>query len=495
MKKSQLFTIYLLFFIFGILIANFFDFNFDIFYLFVLLLCFIILPIVFYKNKKVRLIILGLSFLFLGIWRFGISIPVINQSHIGYYNGSQVKFIGQVVDEEDIRDKHRKLNLGKIEMVGNKRLKGKILVNAPNYPEYGYGDWLKVGCEIEEPGEIENFDYGKFLGVKGIQSVCYIPNKLEKVDGKISAGQKFRLQILKVKYRYRRIIDQSMSYPESEILSAMVLGLRRGIPKNILDNFRASGLSHIIAISGLHISIVTLLLINLFIAIGFKRRYAFWLAIISLILFLIMIGFRASSIRAGIMGLTALVALQTGRLNKSINILLLAAGILLLINPKLLLDDVGFQLSFLAVAGIIYLGKYVNKFLSKLRVPEWLEIRSSLQMTLSAQIMVLPLIVYYFGNLSLIAPVANVLVLPALPFIMIIGFILGIVGFVFLPLAGWIGYIVNGLVGWIMIVAEKLSGLPGASLEIGKIDVIWILIIYMILIWGIWLIKNRYGEK
>ena len=271
----------------------------------------------------------------------------------------------------------------------------------------------------------------------------------------------------------------------------MILGLRKGIPQNILDSFRITGLSHIIAISGLHISIMTALLLSFFIFLGFKRNYAFYLATLSLILFLILIGFRASSIRAGLMGFVALWALNSGRLNKSLNALLLAASILLLINPQLLLADIGFQLSFLAVAGIIFLGEYINNFLTKVKIPESFEIKTSLVMTLSAQSMVLPLIVYYFGNLSLIAPLANVLVLPILPFIMILGFIQIIVGFIFFPLAKLIGYLTEALINWIILISHKLTLISVANFELAHIDLIWIIIIYMLLGWGIWLMKNK----
>lgn len=489
-KKSVLFTIYSILFIFGSLLANFF--NFDALYSFIILLCLIVVSSAVWKKKKVVLVLLGMACIFLGMWRFGLSADEINQSHIGYYAKSKIEFRGQVVDEPDIRDKHGKLTLGKIE-----GLQGKILVNAANYPLINYGDWLNIKCRVEEPGMVEEFDYGKFLGAKGIEATCPRPDEIKIIKGGLSSWQKFRGKILKVKYSYSEIIKQSVAYPESEILSAMVLGLRRGIPENILENFRASGLSHIIAISGLHISIVTLLLMNMLMAIGLRRRYAFPAAAVSLIIFLIMIGFRASSIRAGIMGLTALLALQLGRLNRSINALLLAAVVLLLINPKLLLDDVGFQLSFLAVAGIIYMGEYVEKFLAKIKIPEALQIRSSLMMTLSAQALVLPLIVYYFGNLSLIAPLANVLVLPLLPIVMVVGFILGLAGFIYLPLAKLIGYGVSVLISWVVGVAEKLSGWPGANYEIGGIDIVWVISIYMLAAWVIWLVKSkkRYGQE
>jgi len=512
LKKSKLFLIYSLLFVFGVFVANFlFKFiNFDEFYLFIILLFLLVLSIllkIIWYNQKASLIIFGLFFLLLGLWRFGLSLPKINESHISYYNNEKVEFtqhhffedsqksgtgfIGQVINEPDIRITHRKLTIGNINFKQND-LTGKILINAPNYPVYNYGDWLRISCALQTPDKIEEFDYGKYLAVKNIYSVCYQLDEINLLNiTQLTTWQKFRSYILGIKYKTKKIIDQTLAQPSNEILSAMMLGLRKGVPQNILDDFRASGLSHIIAISGLHISIVAGLLLGLFIFIGFKRHYAFYLATLSLILFLILIGFHASSARAGIMGFVALWALSSGRLNKSINTLLLAASILLLINPQLLLADVGFQLSFLAVAGIIFLGDYINNFLTSIKIPESFEIKSSLMMTLSAQSMVLPLIVYYFGNLSLIAPLANILVLPVLPFIMILGFIQSLAGFIWLPLAKIIGYLTESLINWIMLVAQKLTILPVANFELAQIDLTWIIIIYMLLGWGIWLLKNR----
>ena len=494
MRKSQLFALGCLAFIGGIILSQLVQWPWDNFYNFATVVGLIILIAILGTKKNSGLtvpILFGTAFLLLGIWRFGLSQPVIDKNHIANYYNQTIKLVGRVVDEPDIRLTHRKLTIGRIKAEGIGFLKGKILVNAPNYPEYNYGDLLQIKCELTAGGMIEDFDYGKFLNAKNIYAVCYQPEDILLVNSNLTINQKIRRGILAVKYKYKQIIDKAVPYPQSEILASLILGLRRGIPENIINNLRQTGLSHIIAISGLHISIVTLLLMNSFIAIGLRRRYAFAAATISLIIFLIMIGFHASSVRAGIMGFAALLAMQAGRLKNGINILILAAFILLLINPKLLLGDVGFQLSFLAVLGIIYLGQPIEKFLERIKVPKFFEIRSSLMMTLSAQIMVLPLMVYYFGNLSVIAPVANVLILPILPLIMIIGFGLGIVGFIILPLAHFIGYIIAMLIGWIMLVTSLGARLPYGNFNLEKIDFVWIALIYILIGWSIWLLKTK----
>jgi len=432
-----------------------------------------------------KIISLMAVFLILGFYRYQISIPSIDQNHIASYNGQSMEFTGQVIDEPDIRTDKTRITIGNIN-----NLKGKLLINTPNFPPINYGNYLKIECQLQEPEMIEDFNYPAYLSTQGIYSLCYQADNLENLGDLygLSLYQKFRRSVINLKFKSKKIIDSSLRYPHSEVLSAMTLGLRRNIPHYVNSNFSRAGISHIIAISGLHISIITLLLFNLFIAIGLKRSRAFWLSIFILLLFLFLIGFRPSAIRAAIMGFLMAYALKEGRLNSSMNAILLAACLLLIINPKLLINDIGFQLSFLAVSGIIYLGDYFDKFLEKIKIPKKFEIRSTLTMTLSAQIMVLPLVVYYFGNLSFIAPLANILVLPLLPFIMIIGFILVISGFIFLPLAKLLGYPLWLGIEWILLVAKKTSGF---SYNVEKIDFFWVFIFYLFLVWLIWFLKRK----
>lgn len=517
MKKSFLLKIFCLCFIFGVLLANFIDFNFDVFYLFVILLACLILSIFFWSSKKTYAFVLLVMVIFLlGVWRLAINEPRINENHISYYTGQNLTFVGQVINLPDVRTKYRQLTLGKnviLAVAGaipesrllaaadkNKSrqrllpVKGKILVNAPNYPAYAYGDTLKIRCQIEAGGKIEDFDYGKFLAVKGIYATCNFADNITLLTENLSARQKIIKAILSLKNTYQKIINQSLNFPESEILLAMIVGLERGIPEELMNKFRTTGLAHIMVVSGQNITLLSGIIMNILLALGLRRRQAFYLAILCLTIFLIMIGFQASGMRAGIMGFLVLLSLQTGRLNKGGNTLLLAAVILLLFRPELLFGDIGFQLSFLAVIGIMYLSEPISQVLAKIKVPEKLAVRSSLSMTLAAQATVLPLLVYYFGNLSLIAPLANILVLPLIPFIMLSGLWLLFAGLIFLPLAKILGLVINVVIDWILFITTKLAALPGASLNAVKIDLGWILLIYLLLGWLLWqLNRKRYA--
>lgn len=421
--------------------------------------------------------------------------PAVNEGHAAFYNDNQaISLVGQIVAEPDERENGTKLTMGNIQIVGaysHTPLRGKILLSAENYPARQYGDWLKFDCELQTPGKIEEFDYGKYLGVKGVYSVCYQPNDLTLVSSDLSGGQKFYRTILDAKKHYRDILNRAVIYPHSELLNGLTLGLRKGIPANIMQNFQDVGLTHIIAISGMNITIIAGLMMNLFIALGLKRGRAFYAAVGGLILFLLMIGWQASAVRAGLMGFIILLAEKTGRLAKATRALLISAVIILLINPQALMGDVGFQLSFLAVLGIIYFDQPMEKFLSRLKIPEFLEIRSSLKMTLAAQILVLPILIYQFGNLSLVSPLANILIVPLLPFITILGFIMILTGLIFMPIAVILGYVATIILGWIILVAKYFARLPGAGIGVAKFDFIYVVIIYMVMGWLVFIMKSK----
>ena len=171
----------------------------------------------------------------------------------------------------------------------------------------------------------------------------------------------------------------------------------------------------------------------------FRRRIAFWISVVVIILFVILTGASASVVRAAVMGLLLSFAHGYGRLYDQKNSIILAGAVMIYHNPLTLVFDIGFQLSFAAVLGLIYLYPWLESRsykISKLGV-----IKELILMTLSAQIAVAPLLIYYFGNFSLISLPANILILPFIPAAMLAGFITGLVGIIYQPIGQFIGYI------------------------------------------------------
>ena len=269
----------------------------------------------------------------------------------------------------------------------------------------------------------------------------------------------------------------------------MALGIKNDLSKEVKDDFSKAGVSHIIAISGLHITIIAGILMNLGLGLYLTRRQAFWFAIVGLFLFILLIGMPASAVRAGIMGFLVLLAMYLGRLNNSTNAFVLAGALMLLVNPKLLRYDIGFQLSFLAVLGLIYVGPFFKKFVKK--IPDLFNIKSTILMTLSAQVFTLPLIIYYFQRVSIIAPLSNVMILPVLPFVLIFGFLASIFSLIFLPLGEIIFWPCYLLLKYITSVTAFLADINWSSFEVNDFDFTFILLIYVFIFFVLKIVRSK----
>jgi len=277
-------------------------------------------------------------------------------------------------------------------------------------------------------------------------------------------------------------------------LSAILLGFKRQVPPDLRAWFSLSGVSHLLAVSGLHIAIliqmIAILLTNVFLI---KRQKVFLPTIFIISLFIILIGAPASAIRAGLMGLALLLAQKMERPYSTLNSLVLVGTLMLLINPKLLIFDIGFQLSFLAVLGICLFYKMFSKWFSKIPDYRFLPLRSYLSITLSAQILVLPLILYYFGNLSLIAPLSNVLILLVMPAIMLLGFFFIFTSFINFWLAQIFFWPLWLLITYVILITKILSGIPYLSFVIMGFPLLGALVIYVLIF--LFLIKSYLNRK
>jgi competence protein ComEC len=187
-----------------------------------------------------------------------------------------------------------------------------------------------------------------------------------------------------------------------------------------------------------------------------KRRKAFWCSVVVIFLFTILTGASASVVRASLMGLLLLFANGYGRLYNPKNSIILAGGVMIYHNPMVLVFDIGFQLSFLAVVGLLYIYPFLNNRFRK--IPEFWGLKELILMTISAQLAVAPLLIYYFNNFSLVSLPTNVLILPVLPIAMFLGFISGLLGMIFLPLGqvvGWFAWAVTAYqIGVVKIISS-----------------------------------------
>ncbi len=438
-------------------------------------------------------ILIGFLLLFcgLGIYRYQWSIPQPTEDDIQYYHDQSVTFIGTVAGEPDTRADHVKLTVQAEQFEDGQVVSGRVLVNTKLYPQYQYGDRLAVTCQLEQPGLIESddgrdFRYDQYLALFRIYTVCYRPHVEVLAHGQ---GSVVMRTILDIKRRFVERVTAAISEPEASFVGGLILGARKSIPEYLIEAFSRTGTTHIIALSGYNITIIAVFIQNLCRSLWIHRRYAFWISLGAIIFFVVLTGAPASVTRAGIMGGLVLLGRQLGRPSRITNALILAAVVMVLVNPHVLLYDAGFQLSFLSTIGLVYFSPLMERLFRWM--PDVFELRSSLTATLSAIIFTLPLILMTFGRLSIIAPVVNVIVLPLIPFAMALGFATGIVGFLWLPLGTLVGWIAWALLRVILAVIEWFSTLPHIAIQLPSINGLWVLGAYAGLALVIWKFNQK----
>lgn len=405
-----------------------------------------------------------LAFVCLGFLRHDFAIPKVDQFSVHFYQdeNSFSKFRGMIADNPDRRE--TKTNYT-VEVDGIlidgvwKNVSGRVLFSGNPYPEYKYGDYVELTGFLLEPPEFDTFSYKNYLSLFKIYSVMYYP-RIYLVDrGK---GSAFFSVLFGVKSDFEERLNSLFPEPAASFASALLIGAKRGIPEDIRENFSLTGLSHIVAISGYHISLIIFMLTSL---LGkFPRRVKMCFIIVVLILFALFTGASAGVLRASIMGVLSVLAVWFGRQSQITNALFLTAFAMVFYNPSILLFDVGFQLSFLATFGLVVTGEKLKKYFSFL--PGHFGFREIFAMTFSAQVFALPVILANFKRLSLVSPLANVLVVPVIPFAMLFGFVSVVLsyfnftfGFVFM-LPAWL------VLQYCVEITQILAKLPWASYEV-----------------------------
>ncbi|HEU65611.1 MAG TPA: ComEC family competence protein, partial [Chloroflexi bacterium] len=433
----------------------------------------------FLPDNKKTLIVAGLCLLALfgGGLRFSSSLPVVDEHSLCFYNDAGVVEIhGMVAEEPDIRARYCLLTFSAREIIVNgerKEVSGTALIRVPRYPAYHYGDVLKVTGELKEPPQYEDFDYKTYLERQGIYSVIYYPG-VELLDR--DQGSKPLQWIYSLRERLSTSLARALPEPQGSLAQAILLGMRGNIPDSLHTAFSRTGTAHLLAISGLHLSIIIALLLSLGILV-FGRQYSIyiWLALALMWLYALLAGMNPPIIRAAIMGSLFLIAEFLGRQRGAIIALAFAAAVMVGVQPCLLWS-VSFQLSFLAMAGLILLYPYLQAWGRK-RVANISGGRETLAAagnmitdvfaaSLAAIVAVCPLIAYNFGIVSLVGLPATFFSLPALPFIIVTSALVAFVGLLASLAAQILGWLAWLFLSYLVSVVQGFDALPHSSLTV-----------------------------
>lgn len=490
--KSKIFLILCLCFVVGVFLGNY-VINYVMYYIVASLAVIFIASItIFWRQKQVMLIGFGGLLLLLGLWRYHQVVPDQNDpGFVGQFFYQKVELEGVVVREPDVRSDKVNLTVGRAEIrplpsppqAWGGKLEGNILLNLGRYPEYQYGDLLKISGKLEEPFESEEFSYKDYLARFDTYAYMRFP-EIEKVAQ--NRGNSVKASLLAVKHKFQNILSQSLPEPHNGLAQGLILGVKRALPEDFREALVAVGVSHIVVISGYNISIITRNILKMRWAVG--RKIAFGFSFLVVLAFVVMTGADASVVRASAMGLTLVLAMNIGRLYSPVNALVLVGTAMVAQNPKILNFDIGFQLSFLATLGLIYLAPIFEKWFQK--IPNVLGFRDNLASSCAAILATLPLLIFYFDRISLIALPANVLVLWVIPYTMFLAFILGVMGMIWLPLGKVIASLAWVLLEYLIRVVEIFAKFPLASTT-ARINIPVIVIYYLLLVYFLWLYRKR----
>ena len=300
-----------------------------------------------------------LLFLVLGILRVQISEFNVAHDKLSKLNDKgKIILTGVISNEPDVRDT--------IQQIKVKVGESTILVTTKKYPDYKYLDTIKITGKLETPSVTDTFNYKNYLLKDHIYSVMSFPI-IEIVSQKHNYNVFSLLyeKIIFFKGKVRENIRSNFLPPQSSILEGTVLGDNGAMTPDLKVKLNATGLRHIIAVSGTHVVILSSVIMSLLLALGFWRKQAFYLVIVIIVIYIVLTGLPSSGVRAGIMGGAYLLSQVLGRQSMGLRLITISCAMMLLINPLLLLYDVGFQLSFLAVLGLILVDPLIKLFIKK----------------------------------------------------------------------------------------------------------------------------------
>jgi competence protein ComEC len=418
-----------------------------------------------------RLWLLGAAVLCLGGARYVAGLPDIGPEHIAHYNDQDnVLIIGLVTAEPDVRDNGVNLRVQAEQIVlADGRIHavtGLILVQTPRYPVIEYGTRLRLNGRLQTPFATPEFSYRDYLARHNIYSGMSWPLLTIVETGQ---GQPLRTALLRFKGATAASIERNLPDPQSGLLNAVLLGLRRNLSPAIVNDFRATGLSHLIVVSGFHVSILVGALAAVTTPLVGRQR-AVWPAMVVLVLYTLLVGAGPSVVRAAVMGGVYLVSARLFGRPTFAPASLFAAGLGMTLWRPDILWEVGFQLSFTATLGImLYAGwwrQIIARWLWRRLSPDLAQplmqwVVDILLISLAAQILTLPLIAVYFGQISLVSLPANLLVASLQPAALIVG---GLAA-----LAGLISPLLGQALGWLawlpltatLVIARALAAIPG----------------------------------
>jgi len=371
----------------------------------------------------------------------------------------------------------------------------RVRVILPHYLQtYTHGDRFKVSGTFSVPEAFEGdtgrtFQYDMFLakgGVFGIVSYAHA----EKIEyGAGNGREQFFRSIFLFKNIIVRSLQEALPNPVDGLVIGMILGVDGALDARLEDYYRRAGLIHIVVLSGFNVTIIAEAIRRI---MPFGLRTNLTLACIGIWVFAFMVGGSATVIRATIMATIVLFVRAIKEDYSVFHSLWIAALIMAIVSPLVLVYDPSFHLSFLATCGIVYLSPIIEKWFH--RIPNFMEMRFTVCGTLATQVFVFPYLAYAMGEISIAAFFVNVVTVSFVPFIMLGGFVLSVVHIVVPQFTMILVWILEVLVEYQLVIVKFAAELPYATIALPVISGPAIWLMYAGICAGTVFLRKRYTE-
>ncbi len=429
----------------------------------------------------------------LGAWRYEHSIAPTSGPALSFYNSeARVSLSGRVDDHPEVDGPYVRVVLDDVAMWSGDSaasVEGRVRVTLRHETAIHYGDTLSLAGTLEAPRNFSDFDYVAYLEQQGIRSTMFLPTVL---DVQSPLHRTPLVAVHSLSDALKGSLDRALPQPQCSLGQTLLLGRRDSLSDGVRDSFARAGAAHMLAVSGLHLAIVTAAILALALAVLGRWHYFYvWIAIAGVVFYVLLTGMRPPVVRAGIMAGLFLFAELAGRQKHGPTALGFAAAVMVFVEP-ILLTQLSFQLSFMAMAGLVVLYQPIrgrlDALLERMNPDSDRHVRllapcmDIIAATVAATAMTLPVIARAFGQVPMVGLPVSLLALPVLPFA-----IAGAAGVASLGLLSTTAAAVAGWFAWlpltfILSVVELASRLPGASLAVGSPPVVAELMYYALLL-------------
>jgi competence protein ComEC len=390
-------------------------------------------------------------------------------------NNSTVSIEGKVISEPQTLKNNKSFTLETYNVNGN-TICEKISVNSPKAYSVDYGDIIYVEGRLKIPQSFSNFDYQKYLARNNIYVILRI-SSFEYIKSQPNKIKKFAIDSRKDIYNK---FDAYFKKPYADILKSLILGDKSSLTQSVKNDFINSGLMHILVVSGLHVCFINLIVLFILKAIGLSLKKASLLSIPIIFFYGIMTGANPPALRAAIMLSCIFISLALDRSPLVYNSLSLSALLILIFEPQQLFTA-SFQMSYGATTGIVCFYKDIYSIFKNVKSSIIRFFCSVLSVTISAQLLLIPICIYYFGKISIISFLTNIIVVPLSGIILYLGVSFYALTFIFKYMAIFVSVLLSIILNFVLSVTNILGNLKYATISLERPTIIELLFYFLFL--------------